>query len=252
MHIRSIILGIAVTAVLLCVLVLTRVMVTDAEVKEFEIREVEIASLPEPPEPESLEQTEPEESAPPPPQLSVPDLSVSLDISQVALPTTNSAVDPKLTIDSFELDIAPSPLPVVPVARVKKSAPKVVKKASRTKTTVKRSKPSKSKPKPPKQPKAVAVKSSYSLNELDSNPRHLRSPSIRFPSKLRGVSSGRVVARIVILPSGKTKLVSILSSSHSALTPLAKKIANGSRFSVPRYKGKAVKVIRDWPIVIKK
>ncbi len=83
MTLKSIILGIAVTAVLLAVLVATRLMVLTPVDHEFEIREIETVSLPEPPSaPE--EQLVPEDMPPPPPPALV-DLRPALDMSQPAL-----------------------------------------------------------------------------------------------------------------------------------------------------------------------
>ena len=65
MKLKSIILGVATTAVLLLVLLAPRMMVLDNTVKEFDIREIETVSLPEPPPP-PLEEV-PEDDVPPPP-----------------------------------------------------------------------------------------------------------------------------------------------------------------------------------------
>ena len=88
MTLKSIILGIAVTAVLLAVLVATRLMVLTPVDHEFEIREIETVSLPEPPSaPE--EQLVPEDMPPPPPPALV-DLRPALDMSQPALLVSNA------------------------------------------------------------------------------------------------------------------------------------------------------------------
>ena len=63
MKLKSIILGIATTAVLLTVLVATRLMVVITKPAEFEIREVETVSLPEPPPPPAEEIPEEDVSA---------------------------------------------------------------------------------------------------------------------------------------------------------------------------------------------
>jgi hypothetical protein len=109
MALKSIILGIAVTAVLLAVLVATRLMVLTPVEQEFEIREIETVSLPEPPSaPE--EQLIPKDMPPPPPPALV-DLRPALDMSQPALLVSNQRIDPRLSIDTFFTDQPPSPLP---------------------------------------------------------------------------------------------------------------------------------------------
>ena len=240
MQLKSIILGIAATAILMGVLLLTRLMVLDTEITDIEFRELEVITIPEVLDAE-LEDVEVEDQVPPPPpQQFLPDLSVSHDVSQVALPSLDVAVNPRLSIESFSTDQAPAPLPVA-----------VVKKPVKTKPS-KRPTASVKKPAKVKISKPVIKKSVYSASELDSSLRHLRSPSVKFPRSIKGASSGRVVVKISISSTGKTSLISVLSSSHPALVPIAKKIANGSRFTVPTYKGRPVKVIKSWPIVIKK
>ncbi|MFK7911205.1 MAG: energy transducer TonB [Akkermansiaceae bacterium] len=234
MKLNSIILGIATTAVLLAVLVVTRMMVLTTTAKEFEIREIETVSLPEPPPPPAEEI--PEEEVPPPPPPALADLRTTPDMTQPALPVATLKVDPTLAVDTFFSDQPPSPLPTIakprpkPVAKVK--APKPIR------PTVKRQ--------PPK------PKSQYALGELDRKPRLLRNPSVTFPRSIRGASSGRVVVRVAILPSGRSQYVSTVSSTHAELIPLARRIANGSRFTPPTRQGKPVKAVMTWPITIKK
>ena len=72
MKLKSIILGVATTAVLLVVLIVPRMMVLDNTAKEFDIREIETVSLPEPPPP-PLDEV-PEEDVPPPPPTALSDL----------------------------------------------------------------------------------------------------------------------------------------------------------------------------------
>ncbi len=235
MKLKSIILGIATTAVLLAVLVATRMMVLTTTSKEFEIREIETVSLPEPPPPPAEEIPE-EDVPPPPPPPSLSDLRTTPDMSQPALPVSTHKVDPRLAVDTFFSDQPPSPLPTIVKPR-----PKTVVKPK----TPKPSRPT-VKPSPPK------PKSQYSLGELDRKPRLLRNPSVTFPRSIRGVSSGRVVVRVAILPSGRSQYVSTVSSTHPALIPLARKIANGSRFTPPTRQGRPVKAVMTWPITIKK
>lgn len=235
MKLKAIILGIATTAVLLTVLVATRMMLLTRVEPDFEIREVDTVTLPDPPPPPPEEQVEDE---PPPPPPAIADLSPTLDISQPALPVVNIRVDPRIAVDSFFTDQPPSPLPRPIVKRpvVKaKAAPKA-----------------KAPPKPRVKAAPPKPKSQYSVGELDRKPRLLRNPSVRFPSSIRNTNSGKVVVKVAILPSGKSQFLSVISSTHPALVSAAKRIAGGSRFTPPTRQGKAVKAVMTWPIIIKK
>lgn len=234
MKIASIVLGSAVTAVLLLALVVTRLMVLVPVKEEIEIRDVETVTLPEPPVP-PVEEI-PEEDVPPPPPLAVTDLRITENLSQPALPVALTKVDPRLAVDTFFTDQLPAPLPTFAKPRprpvVKRSSPKPKR------PTIKRQLP-----KP---------KSEYALSELDRKPRLIRNPSVTFPRNIRDARSGRVVVRVAILPSGRSQYLSTISSTHSALLPLARRIANGSRFTSPTRHGKPVRAVMIWPIIIKK
>lgn len=237
MKLKSIVLGIATTAVLLAVLVATRMMVLTKDTPEFEIREVETAALPEPPPPPPEEVVE--DDAPPPPPPALADLAPAMDVSRPALPAMTVKIDPTMPVDTFFTDQPPAPLPkpVVkrPAAKPKVSQPRV-KSPRRPRVRV-------APPKP---------KSQYSIGELDRKPRLLRNPSVRFPSSIRNADRGRVVVRVAILPSGRSRFLSVVSSTHPALIPAARRIAGGSRFTPPTRQGKPVKAVMTWPIIIKK
>ncbi len=234
MKLKSIILGVAITAALLSVLVATRLMTLITVSPEFEIREVETVSLPEPPPPPPEEPVDEDIPPPPPPALS--NLTITPDLSQPALPVVKMQVNPQLAVDTFFTDQPPAPLPTVT-----RPTPRVV-----VKPKVKTPSRPKIKQAPPK------PKSQYSLGELDKKPRLLRNPSVTFPRSIKGASSGRVTVRVAILPSGRSQFVSVISSTHPALIPLAQRIANGSRFTPPTRHGKPVKAVMTWPIIIKK
>lgn len=234
MSIKSIILGIAVTAVLLAVLVATRLMALTPVEHEFEIREVETVSLPEPPSPPA--ETLPAEKAPPPPPPALLDLRSTPDVSQAELPVSHLRVDPRIDIDTFFADQPPAPLPVM-----EEPAPE-----QRPEVSIQSS------PKPRMEAAPPKPKSEYSLGELDQQPRLLRNPSVVFPRSIRDTDSGRVVVQVAILPSGSSQFISVVSSTHDELIPLARRIADGSRFTPPTRQGKAVKAIMTWPITIKK
>lgn len=234
MSLKSITLGIAFTAVLLAVLVATRLMVLAPVEHEFEIREVETVSLPEPPSPPA--ETLPAEKTPPPPPPALLDLRAMPDVSQVALTVSHHRVDPRLVIDTFFTDELPEPLPVIAEPVPEKKPEVSIKPSSGPAMDTALPKP----------------KSEYSLGELDQQPRLLRNPSVVFPRSIRDADSGQVVVRVAILPSGRSEFVSVVSSTHDELIPLAQRIADGSRFTTPTRQGKAVKAVMTWPITIKK
>lgn len=228
----SIFFGIAITAILLAVLVMTRMMVLVKPVAEYEIREIETVNLPEPPPPPPEQQ--PAEDLPPPPPPALADLSALPDPSQPAVPVSPMKIDPSLAVDTFFSDQPPSPLPQAKLPRreVKTKGP--------------------STPSAPQIRSTPRPKSQYGIGELDQKPRLLRNPSVSFPRSIRNASSGRVVVRVAILPSGRSQYISVISSTHPDLIPAARKIANGSRFTPPTRQGKAVKAVMSWPITIKK
>ena len=235
MKLKSIILGIATTTVLLAVLVATRLMVLTPTIEEFEIREIDTVSLPEPPLPPVPEEI-PEEDVPPPLPPALVDLRITTNVSQPALQISDMKVDPRLQVETFFADQPPSPLPTISKP---KSKPVVQSKPVRKSRPVVKSSPPK-------------MKSQYSIGELDRKPRLIRNPSVSFPRSIRNASSGRVVVRVAILPSGRSQYVSLISSTHPELVSLARRIANGSRFTPPTRQGRPVKAVMIWPITIKK
>ena len=130
MNLKSIILGCAITVVLLAVLVATRMMVLTQATPEFEIREVDTVSLPEPPPPPP--EQAPAEDVPPPPPPALEDLHVSLDVSQPVLPVSLQRVNPRMAVDSFFTDEPPAPLPVIAKATPRQVAKPEVRVISKS------------------------------------------------------------------------------------------------------------------------
>ena len=234
MNLKSVILGIAATAALLSVLVATRLLVNQQVSPEYEIREIETVTLPEPPPPPPEQAVDEDVPPPPPPALADPDFS--MDLSLPALPVSEQRIDPRLAVDTFYSDQPPSPLPVI-AKPSPRPQPKPQVKAS---------------PRPVVKSSAPKPKSEYSLGELDQQPRLLRNPSVVFPRSIKDASSGKVVVRVAIQPSGSSEFVAVISSTHPELIPLARRIADGSRFTPPTRQGKAVKAVMTWPIIIKR
>lgn len=234
MFLKSIFSGTLITAILVGVLAATRLMDTSVEENDlilYEIEEITMSPEPEPPlEEEDMEEEELAESLP---QAAIPvmDLLTDVSIDSTPLPLTSASFDPKLAVSPFEIDREPADLPVV------KSPPRPKPVA------VKRTYAPKSTPKPRSKPSPVPrvmTKSSYAPSELDRDPRELRQGSFTWPSSAKG-TSGTVKVLLEISTSGKVSVLSVVSSSDAKLVSAAKRVASGSRYTAPTYRGKPVK-----------
>jgi len=234
MFLKSIFTGTLITAILVSVLAATRLMDNHSEVPDLTIYEIETITMSAPEEPPLEEELE-EEIAESLPQAPIPALDLISDptTDSVALPLTTATFDPELSVSSFEIDREPAELPV---AKIAKPQPK----RSKAKKYVPSSKPKvKSRPKPPAPPREV-VKSHYSSGELDSTPRALRQGSFHWPLSAKG-TTGTVKLLLEINTSGRVKVLSVLSSTDPKLVSPAKRVATGSRYTSPTYRGRPVK-----------
>ncbi len=238
MFLKSIITGSVITAILIVVLVSSRLMRVETEDNDVVLTEVETVYFDPPPEPELDEPEEAEELEPvlvETQMASIPALDLLMSEKEMpALPESKMKFDPKLanvSIEMPELDRAPAPLPVKakPISRPTKKA--TTKPKNGPKTTPKNNTKPKVNPKP---------KEYYGKGELDSLPRELRVGSFSWPSRARG-KSGTVRLLLEINTSGRVRVVSVISSTDAQLTIAAKRVATGSRFTAPKKNGKAVK-----------
>ncbi len=232
MKFSGIVVGMVVAALLLVLLGLTRLFTPSGKAPDLQLREIEIATLPEPPPPPPEEP--PPDAPPPPPALT--EVAEVPDPTMVPIPKADVPMDITMPVDPFFTDVAPAPLPVV------REAPRPVVKST---------------PRPASKPKPVprpAMKSTYSVNELDGKPRLLRHGRASFPSSLarRGVSQGTVTLRVELSNSGGVRVLGVISATHQELVSAARRVASGSRFTPPTKNGQRVKAIMSWPIVIKK
>ncbi len=235
---KSIITGSLITVILVAVLAATRLMDSKTKAEEivlYELEEVFIEPEPEPPMEEVVEEELSEDLPQPPvPKL---DLLQNVELDVVSLPLTTASFSPELAVDSFEIDRAPAYLPIPPKPKPK-YVPKPVLKPKYT------PKPKyvpkvKTKPKYTPPPKPV-IKAYYSTGELDSAPRAIRQGSFTWPRRAIG-TSGTVKMVLEISTSGKVKVISVTSSTDPNLISSAKRVAIGSRYTSPIYRGKAVK-----------
>ncbi|GAA5480909.1 energy transducer TonB [Haloferula sargassicola] len=240
MKISGILVGIVVAALLLALLGLTRLLTPSGKVPDIELREIEITTLPEPPPPPPEEP--PPDAPPPPPALT--EVAEVPDPTLVPIPKADVPMDITMPVDPFFTDVAPAPLAVVKEAP--RPRPRPVAKT-----------PSRPTPRPASKPRPApkpAMKSTYSVGELDGKPRLLRHGRASFPSSLarKGVSQGTVTLRVELSTSGGVRVLGVISATHQELVSAARRVASGSRFTAPTKNGQRVKAVMSWPIVIKK
>ena len=230
MNLRSTITGIAASAILLAVLALARLFTVSTNIPDLTVREVDTAVFEPPPPP-------PAEDIPdtlPPPALT--EVSAVPDLTRTPIPLAEVPIDFTAPVEDFFTDVAPAPLPIPPTPiRPKRSTP-----GQQFFKNEKNYQP--------------AVKSQYRAGELDSMPRVLSYNSFEFPAALarKGVDRGTVTIEVEISPTGASIIRRIISSTHPELIPQARRVATGARFTVPKHKGKAVRTVLSWPIVLKK
>lgn len=229
MHLRSVIIGLAAAAALICVLALSRLMVPEVQVTDITIREIETLNIePPPPPPPPPDEPPPD----PPPSPAIAELSDTPDPSRVPIPRAEIPMDVKVPIDTFFSDLPPSPLPIIAEPARQPTPP--------------------TKPDPPRTSPTPPVRDSYNISELDSTPRLLRNGSAVFPPALarQGVKSGTVILEVELSQRGTVTVRRVLQSTHSELVDGARRIAAGSRFTPPTRNGQPVNAIMRWPITI--
>lgn len=253
--IRAVIAGVAATVVLLAVLAASRLFRATPELDSEQTEIVEISAFIPPAEEPPMEDSEEveeelvEELSAPIPAL---DLMVAPHIETPALPVSTMKFNPSMSVDIMEVDRAPALLPVRKVvrpvykAKVSKPSPRPTYKAKVT-TKAKPSYKPKPQPKPKPVVKAVVkpvvkavAKSYYSASELDGMPREIRQGQFTWPYRAKG-QSGVVSLKVELSSSGRVTVLSVISSSDSALNEAAKKLARTSRYTAPKKNGKAVK-----------
>lgn len=231
MQLRTLIVGIAVTAILVVVLGVTRLMSVDLQEEVIELQEIELISL-QPPEEPVTPPEEVEEDVTPPPPPAFENLAASLDLDVPAIPHSDTEFNPEMQVEMFSTDVAPADLPVAKVEPRPASKP--------------------SKPAPPKAPTIKPVeKSSYSLGELDNKPRLVRQGRFRWPSS---TSDRSVTAKVLVEldEQGRCKVISFSSISNSHFKSTVSQVVSGSRYTPPKRNGRSVKARFYWPLTLKK
>lgn len=92
----------------------------------------------------------------------------------------------------------------------------------------------------------------FSFDDLPEVPRLVNTPNFRFPASLarQGVSNGKVIVEIDILPNGSAQLRRIVSSTHPELEAVAKQIISRARFTKPTIGGVPHTVRGLFPLVL--
>ena len=229
MNLRSTIIGIAASAILLAVLGVARLFTTQPIAPDLIIRDVETVIF-QPPPPSPPMEEPPSESPPPPPTLT--EVSSLPDPTRVPVPQARIPMDITAPVENFFTDLAPAQLPVAPADA--NTHPKI---STPIQTTL-----------PP------VEKTHYSSGELDDIPRLLSHGLTAFPSSLanKGVKRGTVTFEVELSLTGSVKVRRVISSTHPELVEPARNVALSARFTPPKRKGQAVKAIMQWPIVIEK
>lgn len=237
MIIRSLLIGLASTGLLVALLVLSRILGAPAP-KTIELLEIETVVLEEPPPPPDLSEPEDPKDPPPPPapKIELPSELDDLEAPEVAL--SLNRLDLKTPIEPFHTDTAPAKIPVI---RQPEPTPKPTTKPT----------PRPSEPRTPKVVRPPVRKAYYAPSELDSLPTAIRTGQFRWPPRARG-TRGSVRLEIEIDENGRVSVIGVLSTTDPALSSAASQVARGSRFTAPRKNGQKVKARFSKTYVLKK
>ncbi|MFW6354391.1 MAG: TonB family protein [Verrucomicrobiota bacterium] len=98
----------------------------------------------------------------------------------------------------------------------------------------------------------TGIQELFTFDDLPEAPRLINQPRFRFPPGLvqRGVSKGRVIVEIDVLPDGRARLQRIVSSTHAELEATARQVIEGARFTKPEVDGRPQTVRGRFPITL--
>jgi TonB family protein len=97
---------------------------------------------------------------------------------------------------------------------------------------------------------AKEIERMFTFEDLEEAPRLINAPSYRFPPGLvrRGITAGRVMVEIDILPSGKAEFRRVISTTHPELVELARQIVARAQFTKPIVNGRPQRVRGSFPL----
>lgn len=232
MILRSFLIGVSTTGLLVALLVLSRLWVAEPGEELVTALEIETIYQEEPPPPPDL--SEPDDPPPPPaPKLELYAKADDYRAPEIAL--SFNSVDLKTPIEPFQTDIAPAKIPVI-----RQPKPKPAPNTNQT-----------TRPTSPKLIRPTVKKDYYSTGELDGLPTAIRTGQFRWPSRARGLS-GKVRLLLEIDQNGLVSVIKVMSTSDPALSAAATRVARGSRFTSPRKNGQKVKARFYKTYVLKK
>ena len=227
---RNVILGVLFTLLLLGFLAVTRLIFLKVEPANMILTKLETVSLAPPLEPPSVKPKQKKEvaetiAAVGPPSLA--DLRPSMDLASLTMPNLQVSIPLDLSVDLFSLEVQPmQQLASVPQ---KKKTTNLVRKTS--------------------QP--VRLGGVTGISDLDGNPSVLRRGRFRWPSRVRS-ELVKAVVKVELNEKGSVRLIEIKSVSDEAIRRVLPSLVNGSKFTVPKKNGKPVKVVFNWPLILKK
>jgi hypothetical protein len=150
-----------------------------------------------------------------------------MDLASLTMPNLQVSIPLDLSVDLFSLEVQPmQQLASVPQ---KKKTTNLVRKTS-----------------PP-----VRLGGVTGISDLDGNPSVLRRGRFRWPSRVRS-ELVKAVVKVELNEKGSVRLIEIKSVSDEAIRRVLPSLVNGSKFTVPKKNGKPVKVVFNWPLILKK
>ncbi len=93
----------------------------------------------------------------------------------------------------------------------------------------------------------------FAASDLDSQPRLITRPRVRYPSSqiARGVTQGEVTLEVLITSQGRVVIRRVIDSTHPDFTEMARRFATGSRFTPPQLDGRPVNALFKWPLILR-
>ncbi|PQJ29865.1 hypothetical protein [Rubritalea profundi] len=227
---RNIVFGVLFTLLLLVFLSVTRLIFLKVDPAQMELTKIEMITLTPPPEPQPVQpnqKSEVTEMAAPPTPPSLAELRPSIDLASFTMPNLQQSVPLDLSVDLFSLEVQPQ--------RQHVATPK-----------------QKQTPRPVRVLRPLAkLTGGIGISDLDANPSVVRRGRFRWPSRVRS-ELVKAVVKVELNERGNVKLIEIKSVSDESIRSVLPAIVNGSKFTVPKKNGKPVKVVFNWPLILKK
>jgi hypothetical protein len=79
----------------------------------------------------------------------------------------------------------------------------------------------------------------------------VRRGRFRWPSRVRS-ELVKAVVKVELNEKGNVKLIEVKSVTDESIRSVLPALVNGSKFTIPKKNGKPMKVIFNWPLILKK